>query len=363
MLKSAVQSDTIKARNIFKEQLKMKKYLLPQDGNFYKANLHCHTTISDDRKTPEEIKQIYKDLGYSVVAYTDHDLFIRHDDLTDAEFLALAGFELEVNDNKDVRWENKKCCHMCFIALDEETRVQPMWHRSNYLFGNAKQNADRVIFDENEPDYVRVFGGEGISEMMNIGRSKGFFVTYNHPTWSLEDFSDYTNYHGMHAFEMFNGGCIAAGYDDYNPRVYDDILRAGEKIYCVGSDDNHNGAPDDSRRFDSGWAFTVIKADKLEYRTITKALEEGNFYASEGPEIHELWYEDGKVYIKCSDADRINCNYGTRFAKTVLSENGVPVTQAVFEVPERCIFFRITVTDKQGRHACTNAYFVEDLNK
>lgn len=341
----------------------MKKYLLPKEGNFYKANLHCHTNISDGRKTPEEIKKIYKDLGYSVVAYTDHDVFIHHDDLTDGEFLALNGFELEVNDNKDVRWVKQKCCHMCFIALEKDTLIQPMWHRTRYLFGNSKENAAFVKFDENEPDYIRVFSGEGVSEMMNIGRSKGFFVTYNHPTWSLEDFGDYMNYHGMNAFEMFNGGCLAVGYDDYNPRVYDDILRGGEKIFCVGSDDNHNIAADDSRRFDSGWAFTVIKADKLEYRTITKALEDGNFYASEAPEIHELWYEDGRVYIKCSEADRINCNYGSRLAKTELSENGVSVTEASFEVPEDCVFFRITVIDKQGKHACTNAYFVEDINK
>ena len=33
----------------------MKKFLLPENGNFYKANLHCHTNISDGKRTPEEI--------------------------------------------------------------------------------------------------------------------------------------------------------------------------------------------------------------------------------------------------------------------------------------------------------------------
>ena len=33
----------------------MKKYLLPETGNFYKANLHVHTTISDGALSPEEI--------------------------------------------------------------------------------------------------------------------------------------------------------------------------------------------------------------------------------------------------------------------------------------------------------------------
>ena len=35
--------------------------------------------------------------------------------------------------------------------------------------------------------------------------------------------------------------------------------------------------------------------------------------------------------------------------------------EAEFEVPENCGYFRITVVDEKGRHACTNAYFVKDL--
>ena len=41
-----------KNQNKKSEELKMKKFLLPENGNFYKANLHCHTTISDGRLTP-----------------------------------------------------------------------------------------------------------------------------------------------------------------------------------------------------------------------------------------------------------------------------------------------------------------------
>ena len=37
----------------------MRKYLLPNDGSFYKANLHCHSTVSDGVLTPNEIKEKY----------------------------------------------------------------------------------------------------------------------------------------------------------------------------------------------------------------------------------------------------------------------------------------------------------------
>ena len=340
----------------------MKKYLLPQSGNFYKANLHCHTTYSDGKKTPEQIKEIYKALGYSVVAYTDHDILVSHSELSDDAFLALNGFEMEIDEPEVNKYGYRKCCHICFVGLEPDNLTQPCWNRERYVWGNAVSHIPEVKIDENEPNYIRVFGSEGISDIMNKCREKGFFVTYNHPTWSLEDYSDYMGYKGMHAFEMFNGGCNAGGYDDYNPRVYDDILRSGNKIYAIGADDNHNWQSEDSRYYDSGWAWTTIKADKLEYRTITKALEDGNFYASEGPEIYDLWYEDGKVHVTCSDADRICCNYKVRHAEMAVTEDGQPLlTEATFAFKPEWGYFRITVIDAKGRHACTNAYFAEDI--
>ena len=51
--------------------MNVKKYLLPKDGNFYKANLHSHTTVSDGRFTPAEAKKIYLEKGYSIVAFSD----------------------------------------------------------------------------------------------------------------------------------------------------------------------------------------------------------------------------------------------------------------------------------------------------
>lgn len=337
----------------------MKKYLLPPEGNFYKANLHCHTNLSDGKLTPEEVKELYKNKGYSIVAYTDHDILIPHDELTDDEFLALHGFEIEVNESYTEEFSKIKTCHVCFVGIEPENITQPCWHRSKYLFGNAPKNGHLVKFDENEPDYEREYSHEGMSDIMNRAREKGFFVTYNHPTWSCEDYGDYMGYSGMHAFEMFNGGCLAAGYDDYNPRVYDDLLKGGKKIFCIGADDNHNFGDPNSRNYDSGWAYTMIKADKLEYRTITKALEDGNFYASEGPEIHELYLEDDKVYVKCSKADSIQCNYGIRKAQKIYDETGDGIFEASFDVPSDCVYFRVTVTDKRGKHACTNAYFTE----
>ena len=54
-----------------------------------------------------------------------------------------------------------------------------------------------------EPDYIREYTHECISDMMKKGRENGFFVTYNHPDWSLENYSDYMGYNHMNAMEIF----------------------------------------------------------------------------------------------------------------------------------------------------------------
>ncbi len=340
----------------------MKKYLLPENGNFYKANLHCHSTISDGKLTVEEIKEEYLGRGYSVVAFTDHDIFLTHNDLTDDKFLALNGFEAEINEETEKVWDYKKTCHICFVALDENKTIQPMWNEK-YLFGNAPKYLKLARFDESEEPFVRKYTGERISEMMQIGKDSGFFVTYNHPTWSLEEYAQYINYNNMHAFEMFNGSCIASGYDDYNPRVYDDLLRNGKRIFCIGADDNHNEKDRNTRRWDSGVGFTVIKAPELKYKAIADALVNGDFYSSEGPSINALWLENGKIHIECADADKIVMTTGRRRTDILHAENNEPLTSADFDVFKEDIYIRITVTDKSGKHACTNAYFADELLK
>ena len=135
----------------------MRKYLLSEKGNYYKANLHCHSNCSDGKLSPAEIKEVYKNLGYSIVAYTDHDILLAHDDLNDDTFLALHGFEMEVNESKKAEFPSIKTCHMCFIGLEPDNLTQPMWHREWYLFGNAQTHRHEIKFDNNEPDFVREY--------------------------------------------------------------------------------------------------------------------------------------------------------------------------------------------------------------
>ena len=332
----------------------MRKYLLSKEGSFYKANLHCHTTVSDGCMTPEEVKKHYKEKGYSIIAFTDHDVLVPHPELEDKDFLPLNGYEMEINEETDTEFRFKKTCHMCLIAVEPDNLKQVCYHRERYLFGNAPNYVDKIQYDENEPDYIREYTHKCISDMMKKGRDNGFFVTYNHPNWSLENYNDYMGYNHMNAMEIFNYESDYVGYCEYNEKEYDDMLRGGKRIYCIATDDCHKVET-------CGGGFTMIKADKLEYRAITNALVAGDFYASQGPSIYNLWFEDGKIHIDCSDAISITLHTQSRRAERIMAEKDSFVNTADFDVVPQDGYVRITVTDSAGKHANTNAYFTDEL--
>lgn len=119
---------------------------------------------------------------------------------------------------------------------------------------------------------------------MRIGRENGFFVTYNHPCWSMEDFRNYGGYENMHAMEICNYGCVNAGYAEYVPQVYDELLRQGKRIYCIATDDNHDVHPAGDPRNDSFGGFTMIKAEKLDYTAIgTRSLQAISMHRRDPP--------------------------------------------------------------------------------
>ena len=344
----------------------MKKYLLPkkEDVSFYKANLHCHSNISDGTKTPLELKELYKSHGYSILAYTDHDCFIPHNELTDENFLALSGFELQYNEN-GVYPSNKdiQSTHFCFIAKSKDIVMHPDWNEKCAYIGNSAEYKALVKFDKKKVSVERNRSAQCIRESIKKAKAAGFFVTYNHPTWSLDKYTDYIQYEGFDAMEIFNNDCHTLGYNSYEPGVYDDFLRAGQRIYAVAADDNHNKFPETDPRFDSFGGFTMIAAPNLNYESVINALVSGDFYASQGPEIYEIYIEDETLYVKCSNAVMVTLSTNRRSSQTVLANKEEFINSAVFRVDKDDEYIRITVQDAVGKHANSRAYFRDEYIK
>ena len=152
----------------------MKKYLIPETGKFYKANLHCHSTVSDGKLSPAELKKIYMEKGYSIIAYTDHDVMLPHFELQEENFLPLTGFEMEFNEWGKNDFSVTKTAHLCFIALSPEQRKQPNKPHAGYIFGGGKDYVHLVEYYD-EPVFC-IFANCASSaciDVNSVGRGAG----------------------------------------------------------------------------------------------------------------------------------------------------------------------------------------------
>ena len=253
----------------------MNKYLFKNDRNIYKANLHCHTTVSDGAWTPEQTKEMYKAKGYGVVAFTDHDILINHSYLNDDEFLALNACEVELIQSlphkpyeKRVTWTNK------------------VYHFNLYSINpNITQTPQLMSMDYDDID--------AINKYIKDRTEEGFLVCYNHPFWSLQTYEDYSRLKGCFAMEIYNRcGEVTDGYYGYNTQVYDEMLRCQNKIYCMSTDDNHSCD-------DAFGGFVMINSSSLKYEDIREALNEAEF---------KLNGNEKYIRVMCRDKEHKDAN-------------------------------------------------------
>ena len=329
------------------------------DGSkkFYKANLHCHTTLSDGSATPDQIKEEYKSRGYSVVAFTDHEHIVDNSHLTDDSFLAITGSELGVPEHNR-GWQNQKdkqynrTIHLCIYSFDPHNVVTPYSCRERDKFG-PEEVRDSSTYDNQREK--RVYSTEGVNDLIRYVHENGFLISLNHPSWSLISAKDYLEYKGLDFIEIYNTGCVKMGHPK-DEKVFDDMLKSGMKIFCTATDDNHNRRGFTHPHSDSFGGWVMINAEKLEYSEIMNALKRGDFYASEGPEIYSFTREGDTVTIKTSPVKKIFKQSDGRMASSVLAAEGEYLTEASFKVDENINLIRIRIEDEHGCCAYTQPY-------
>ena len=161
----------------------MKDQILLPEGTYYKANLHCHTTLSDGHLTPQQVKEEYQKQGYSIIAYTDHRKYVHHTELDDENFLALAALEVDVTEEptENREWPVLKCYHLNLFDTNP-AQEKPADLLPKFQYGDL----------------------EGLNRYIQQMRESGFLVCYNHAYWSLQDWRDYSGLKGLFAMEIYN---------------------------------------------------------------------------------------------------------------------------------------------------------------
>lgn len=334
-------------------------YLISPDKKQYKANLHCHSTLSDGRKTPEELKELYRSHGYDVLSITDHEIPKSHNDLNEPGFLMLTGYEAYIRPSATCTYDRFASeVHLNLFARDPENETSICYNRAFCKYLNDEQAAQLVKAGSQRP---REYKREYINEFIRTAGENGYLVAYNHPYWSMEDEADILAYEGYFSMEMCNYGSYVTNHLEYNAAVYDKMLRAGKHVFCHSGDDNHNTYPVGHTQSDSFGAFTMILADDLTYENMINAMERGEMYSSMGPLFKEVSVEDDHIHVECSEVASICAYFGSKTPKRVIAEPGQVLTSADIPLDADARYVRVSIFDREGKAADTRGFFRDEL--
>lgn len=332
-------------------------YLIAPDKKQYKANLHCHSTLSDGNRTPEQLKEIYKSHGYSVLAITDHENPNNHSYLNDDDFMMITGYEAYIRPGHKYDVYGKEV-HINLFARDPENTALVCYNPAYCKYISPER---QLAIKKVGPTGERGFSVEYVNEFVKIAKENGYIAAYNHPWWSMESEETILQYEGFFSMEMCNYSSFLIARLEYNAALYDKMVLSGKKIFCHSTDDNHNVHPDGSAQSDSFGGFTMIMPEKFTYSSIYSAMERGEMYSSMGPLFKEISVEGNKIHIECSEVERIMVFYGGKKTGRKFADLGGTITSADFEIDSRARFVRVSVVDRYGRFADTRAFSMDEL--
>lgn len=294
---------------------------LPFDkpGRFWKGNLHTHCTQSDGRLTTEEVCQKYKEAGYDFLAVTNH---------------FLKNYDFPITDTLNFRSDNFTTILGAELHVPT-TEMGEVWH---------------LVALGLPLDFSPPTNGENGPQIAARALESGAYVYIAHPNRCVMTEQDAHTLGFVHGVEIYNGGS-----HDENDRAdswsYLEVLLGRGKHYFAHAADDFHGIP---YRRDFGLGWIHLKSESLEPAALLEALKAGHFYASTGPEIHNIDVIPGeRIKIECSPVDSIFISGDVARAKRV---HGEGLTEAEFSLAGfPSPYCRVTVRTDDGKRAWSNA--------
>lgn len=317
-------------------------------GNWYKGNLHCHSTNSDGKLSPKEVVDLFKENGYSFLCFSDHDIYTDYRSEFDSEdFIILPGLEASVNLFDESGKHRMKVHHIHGILGTSE-----MEEKTEKKFAHLERRQIKNYFGSWD-------GKKAAQELCDEMRSYGMITTYNHPIWSRVSYPEFCDLEGIWALEIFNYNTVNESNTGYDEVYWDEMLRDGKKMLAFASDDNHNEGLFD----DACGGYMVVKSDRLDREEILRNMLKGNYYSSSGVAIEDWGIKDGVVYVKCENVYRIdfvagNCvNDGISLMSKTRSNE---LTYGEYKLKGHEKYVRVKCSDIYGRTAWTNPIYLDE---
>lgn len=318
-------------------------------GNWFKGNLHSHTTISDGMLTPGQSVKLYQENGYSFLSLSEHDIYTDHrNQLNTEKFITIPSVESSVILYRDKGTnERYKVHHLHGILGTEQMQAEAR----EGLYSHLQYIPPQKFFGE-------WTGAQVCQEVADMLAAHGCVITYNHPIWSRVTEEEFIHTEGLHALEIFNYNTVQESNTGYDVTYWDRMLRMGKRINAFASDDNHNeGLFEDSC---GGWI--CVQSPDLSHDGIIQNFMDGNYYSSSGPEIYDWGIRDGNVWIDCSAVNHINfvCGNIINDGTTVIGQNlKDTLSHAEYTLKGHETYIRVEAVDKYGRTAWTNPIYPE----
>ncbi len=293
------------------------------EGEWFKGNIHTHSTISDGTRTPPKLVEIYKKAGYDFLSITDHSVVTDIENLEDRGILLIPGEEICVG-----RSNANTFYHIVGLGI--------------------KSTLPYTDFD---PDVDPQFVINHINELDGIS-------VIAHPYWSGLDHQDLIKLKNYHGVEIYNTSCDYERNTGLSASHIDSLIAAGRRplIYAV---DDHHGAFRPLLPLDACNAWINVKAKSGKLMDIMSSINEGLFYSSTGPVIHSLVIDENDfIHIKCSPVKYISFvstpSLGIKF-----HAKNKPLTEAIYPGRAGETYIRIEITDYEGRTAWSNPIYNE----
>ena len=312
----------------------LKQQAFIANNKMLKGGLHTHTTRSDGKLTPEEVIKHFKANGYDFLAITDHRNYNFKDFAPEEGVTIIPGMEFD-NGRIKVEGGGFRCFHTVCI-------------------GPAKEDGNGFEQDEKLTSAVAQTQEEYQPYLDEIHAKKNLTM-YCHPEWSSTPARYFEKLKGNFAMEIWNSGCVIEDDMDDDAAYWDELLGQGIRIFGAATDDGHQ-----LYHHCKGWV--MVNAEN-NINAILKALEEGAFYSSCGPEIFDFYVdeENEKVVIECSPVAKIRLHCDghptviKRSAEGDLTRAEISLKHWAGPYP----YVRITVIDKDGKQAWPNPLFLK----
>ena len=299
-------------------------HVFDAEGEWLRCALHAHTTNSDGDLAPNLLVEHYEELGFDVLAITDH--WVRTVEPSTAKLLVIPGTELNAQAGGP-----EHDAHVLAIGLESDPVVP------DYAYAPLEEVVDWIAADGGVP-YLA------------------------HTYWSGLRTEQFEGCEGLVGIEVYNAGCdLELGRGDAGLQ-WDEALARGRLLYGLAADDSHHPG------LDSGHAWVWARCAERTQAAVLDALRSGSFYGSAGPEIHSVEVDDSSVWVRSSPVASVTLFGGPKAgsranagpsgylhrAEILDSDADGGITAVRLERRWDAAYGRLELADARGRKAWTN---------